>query len=158
MTDASFEDGAEQPLRLIAADAEDLQVLSSLVQDAVFPISETKWEPGKRRFTILLNRFRWEDRQAAQAQARPVERVQSVLAIGDVTRLSRQGVDPADRDLVLSLLSLSWEPGDDGTGALTLTLSGDGAIRCDVECLNIEVSDVSRPYAAPSGQTPSHPQ
>ena len=38
--DAKFEDGVERPLRLIAVDAEDLQVLSALVQDAVFPASK----------------------------------------------------------------------------------------------------------------------
>ena len=38
--DARFEDGDEQPLRLIAYEAEDLQVISALVQDAVFPVTE----------------------------------------------------------------------------------------------------------------------
>ena len=41
-------------------DAEDLAVLSSLVQDAVFPASEMRWDRGKRRFALLLNRVRWE--------------------------------------------------------------------------------------------------
>ena len=40
MSDARFEDGAEQPLRLMAQDADDLAVLSALLQDAVFPIIE----------------------------------------------------------------------------------------------------------------------
>ena len=35
MTDARFQDGGEGPLRLIAQDAEDLKVISTLVQDAV---------------------------------------------------------------------------------------------------------------------------
>ena len=35
MTDARFQDGGEEPLRLVAQDADDLKVLSSLVQDAL---------------------------------------------------------------------------------------------------------------------------
>ena len=35
MTDAKFEDGGEGPLRLVAQDAEDLKVISTLIQDAV---------------------------------------------------------------------------------------------------------------------------
>ena len=38
--DARFEDGRESPLNLGAQDTDDLQVISSLCQDAVFPITE----------------------------------------------------------------------------------------------------------------------
>jgi len=61
VTDASFEDGAERPLRLMARDKEDLQVLSALIQDAIFPATEMTWDRKARRFALLLNRFRWED-------------------------------------------------------------------------------------------------
>ena len=37
MSDARFEDGGDKALRLKAMDGEDLTVLSSLAQDAVFP-------------------------------------------------------------------------------------------------------------------------
>ncbi|WP_108263429.1 DUF2948 family protein [Mangrovicoccus ximenensis] len=157
MTDARFEDGGEQPLRLLAADEDDLKVVSALVQDAVLPAAEMTWEPKARRFSLLLNRFRWEDRTAAERAGRPVERVQSVLTVGDVRKVSSQGVDRKDADLVLSLLSLGFEPGEDGQGALVLTFAGDGALRLEVECLDVLLSDVTRPYAAPSGKVPHHP-
>ncbi len=66
MTDARFEDGGERPLNLGAQDADDLGVISALVQDAVFPITEMSFRRGKRQFALLLNRFRWEDRDAAE--------------------------------------------------------------------------------------------
>jgi CubicO group peptidase (beta-lactamase class C family) len=53
MADARFEDATEAPLHLVARDAEDLAVLSALVQDAVFPISEMRWQKGQRRFALL---------------------------------------------------------------------------------------------------------
>ena len=37
MTDARFEDARETPLNLGAIEAEDLKVISALVQAAVFP-------------------------------------------------------------------------------------------------------------------------
>ena len=66
------------------------------------------------------------------------------------------GFDRADKDLVLSLLSLDFAPGDDGTGRLTLTLAGDGAIALEVEALEVRLDDVTRPYRAPSGRVPRH--
>jgi hypothetical protein len=108
--DARFEDGGEKALRLKALEAEELPVIASLVQDAVFPGSEMTWDRRGRRFALLLNRFRWEDRRAP-------ERVQSVLTIEDATKVASQGVERGDGDTVLSLLTLAWEPGEDGTGA-----------------------------------------
>lgn len=156
MTDARFEDGAEQPLRLVAQETADLQVLSALLQDAVFPATEMRFSPRTREFALLLNRFRWEDKTAASRQNRGFERVQSVLVVRDVLGVSSQGIDRTDKDMVLSLLSLDFTPGEDGTGHLVLTLAGDGAIRLSVECLDLQLKDVTKPYLAPSGKAPEH--
>jgi len=156
MTDARFQDGGEEPLRLVAQDAEDLKVLSSLVQDAVLPVTELKYDAKRRRFAALLNRFRWEDRAEAERVGRAYERVRSVLLVEDVRKVQSFGFDRSDKDLVLSVLSISFEPGEDGTGRLTLVLAGDGAIALDVEALEVRLDDVTRPYRAPSGKVPRH--
>ncbi len=155
--DARFEDGGEQPLRLKALGAEDLPVISALVQDAVFPVTEMVWDRSKRRFALLLNRFRWEDKPAAERRGRAFERVQSVLAVEDVMAVRTQGIDRADKDTVLSLLSLAFQPGEDGAGRIELTLAGDGAIAIEVEALEVTLRDVTRPYVAPSRKAPGHP-
>lgn len=156
--DARFEDGGDKPLRLMAVDAGDLEVISTLVQDAVFPASEMSWSAKRREFALLLNRFRWEDREIAQSRGRAVERVQSVLIFGDVAKVQSQGIERGDPDLVLSLLSVSWEPGEDGTGRALLTLAGDGVIALDMETIDAKLQDVTRPYAAPSKKSPGHPE
>lgn len=156
MADARFEDGDEAPLNLIAQDADDVWVISALVQDAVLPVTELKWDRKSRRFAALLNRFRWEDRAAATAAGRAAERVQSLLVIGDVTAVQSQGIDRSDKDMVLSLLSLDWQAGPDGTGRVVLVLAGDGAVAVEVEALDIALRDVTRPYLAPSGKVPQH--
>ncbi|MGR3363484.1 MAG: DUF2948 family protein [Maritimibacter harenae] len=156
--DARFEDGGDRPLRLMAVDADDLGVISALAQDAVFPASEMTWHPKAREFALLLNRFRWEDAEAASKRNRPVERVQSVLLFGDVEKVQSQGVTKGDPDVVMSLLSISFEPGEDGTGRVILTLAGDGAIALDVETIDARLQDVTRPYVAPSRKKPDHPE
>ena len=154
--DAKFEDGDEKPLRLRAEDAEDLQVISALTQDAIFPITEMKWEASRRRFSLLINRFRWEDKALAELRGRAVERVQAVLVFDDVMKVSSQGVERAESDMVLSLLAVEFEAGEDGTGRVILTLAGDGALALDVEAVSVTLQDVTRPYIAPSGKAPDH--
>lgn len=154
--DARFEDGGDKPLNLGALDAEDLKVLSTLTQDAVFPATEMQWIPGERRFAVLLNRFRWEDLQTAKARKRVVERVQSLLVIDNVTHVASQGVARGDEDTILSLLSVAYTPGDDADGVIELMLAGDGGIRLQVEALEVSLRDVTRPYGAPSKSAPHH--
>jgi hypothetical protein len=156
MSDARFEDGREAPLNLGALEADDLKVISALAQDAVFTAPAMTWRPGQRRFGLLLNRLRWEDVEAARQRGRPVERVQSLLVIDNVLGVASNGLDRRDTDLVLSLLAVDWNPGEDAAGELHLVLAGDGAIRLRVEALEVTLKDVTRPYAAPSGKVPDH--
>ena len=156
--DARFEDGGESPLRLKAEEPADVEVLAALVQDAVFPATEMTWQAKNRRFALLLNRFRWEDQQTAARSGRAVERVQSVLAFDDVAGVQSQGVTRGDADTILSLLTLTFEPGEDGAGRMVMTLAGDGGIALAVEAVNVTLQDVTRPYIAPSRKTPEHPE
>jgi hypothetical protein len=155
--DARFEDGAEKPLRLKAQDSDDLVAISTVLQDAVLPVSEMQWQREARRFGMLANRFRWEDADAAEASKRPVERVQAVVVFDSVLKVRSSGIDLKDKEQVISVLSMTFEAGEDGAGTVVLTLAGDGAIALDVECVEVTLADVTRPYKAPSGKVPSHP-
>lgn len=154
MTDAGFEDGADRPLALIAHEADDLPVLSALLQDAVFPLHELAYVRPRRRFAILLSRFRWEDRARAEAMGRSYERVQSLLVVHDVLGVRSTGFDPSAKDAVLALLGIDFAPTSEGAGRLTLTLSGGGAIALEVEALDASLRDVTRPHLAKS--VPDH--
>jgi len=154
--DATFEEGREAPLHLVARDDEDLDVLRTLTQDAVFPITEMRWDARRRRFVVLLNRFRWEDKTTAEMRGRAYERVQSLLVVDNVERVASQGIHRDDADTILSLLDMVFEQDDAPAGELTLVLAGDGAMRLEVEALEVTLKDVTRPYAAPSKSAPSH--
>ncbi|WP_282128480.1 DUF2948 family protein [Roseobacter litoralis] len=155
MTDARFEDGREAPLNLGAVDAEDLKVMASLTQDAVFPATEMRWDKAAQRFALLLNRFRWEE---GTARAMSPERVQSVLAFDTVTAVASSGIDRGDKDTILSVLTIEFVVADAPSGHIVITLAGDGAIRLEVEAIEATLKDVTKPYLAPSKTTPSHPE
>lgn len=155
--DARFADADPRPMALKAEDEADLRIISSLVQDAILPASEVSYDPQARRLALLLNRFRWEDAEQARAEGRGFERVRALLVVNDVLELRSDGID-RDGDMVLELLALSWKPGEDGTGRLSLEFAGDGTLAAEVECINLDLRDVTRPYLAPSGKAPSHPE
>lgn len=148
--DATFEDGAEQPIRLRGESTDDLTVIASLTQDAILPESEISWLPRENRFGLLLNRYRWENK------SKDAERVQTVLVFDSVINARTNGVNANDKDQILSLLDITFAAGDDGAGTLTLVLAGDGEIALDVECIDIILQDATRPYIAPSKSQPKH--
>lgn len=150
MADARFEDGEDRPLFLGAEDADDLRVISALAQDAVLPITEMRYRPARRQFLLLINRFRWED------GARTAERVRALLVFEGVMTVRTQGIDRSDRDTVLSILSLDWAAGPDGSGTLNIILAGDGAVALEMEAVDATLRDVTRPYLAASGRAPRH--
>jgi len=154
--DAGFNDALDRPLNLGAQDAEDLQVISSLTQDAVLTVDDLKWSRAERQVVFLLKRFRWEDVELAKQQGRDPERVQSLLVIQNATGLASQGIDRKQADIVLSLMSVEFSGAEDGVGDLILTFSGDGALKVQVDGLDVALRDVTRPYVAPSKQVPNH--
>ncbi|MEM7743208.1 MAG: DUF2948 family protein [Pseudomonadota bacterium] len=156
MNDARYEDAvfSDRPLRIAATDPDDISVISALIQDAVGLAGEVAWLRRRRRVVLLVNRFRWEDHEVAARQGRAFERVRTALVFDDVLAMRSLGLDPADKDTVYALLSLTFEPGEDGTGRVVMTLAGDGELALEVEALDARLIDLTRPWVAQGA--PSH--
>ena len=148
---ASFEDVSFKPLRLVAFTVDDLEVISTMTQDAVFPSSEMILNSEKRRFAILLNRYLWEKNKSKNA-----ERAQAVLAFEDVKNVQTQNINKSDNNIALCLLNISFKAEEDGMGTIQIILSGGGKIRLQVEALEVSLRDVTQPYLAPSRLIPHH--
>ena len=146
--DARFEDAADQPLRLTAESAEDLKVMAALAQDAVGKVGDGVFMPKKRRFVLQMNRFRWEDKAAAERAKRPYERVRSALTLENVSAVRARGVDAFDREAVWALLDIAFDPGADGAGVVRLVLSGGSEIAVSVEAIDASLADLTRPWEA----------
>ena len=69
-------------LTLAAEDAEDLEIISARLQDAVAPLKDLVYLPKKRRFAALFNRFKWEDkRRSANLRVRSLLHFDGVLSV-----------------------------------------------------------------------------
>ena len=126
------------PLRLLAHDADDLQVISAALQDAVVRLAEIVYAPLARTVTIPLTRFRWE----AEAE----ERVQAAIQFGDVLAFKVRGMDPRARDAACSLLAIEFAPEAPPGGGVVLLFAGCGDLRLDVECIDAALIDISEPW------------
>ncbi|WP_084396206.1 DUF2948 family protein [Henriciella aquimarina] len=143
-----------RPLRLIAEDADDLTVISASVQDAVTKAENFRYEARKHRFSIELNRFRWEEAVGAK-KAEPKARVRSLLAFDGVLNVKALGISRADPEMVYSLLNITFEPASEPPGGtVTLLFAGDGELALEVEALDVTLLDSD--YEWTTRRTPSH--
>ncbi len=129
-----------EDLKLIALDPEDLRVLSCHLQDAVIRVGDMAFLSKEMRFAAIANRFDWE--QAAKIDDATYRRRRSGLRFERVKSAKLHGFDLSQKDVVLELLALTFEPAEEPSGALTLLFAGGGAIRLEVECIEAELRDL----------------
>lgn len=135
-----------KPLRLLAHDPEDLEIISAAMQDAVVKVGDITYEQRARRLTIALNRYRWE--------AGGGERIRSGLQFGGVLNVQARKIRRGAKEAVLELLAMTFTPGEAPGGVVTLSFAGDGDLRVTVECVEAVLADVSQPWPTP--RTPEH--
>jgi len=133
------------PLRLIAFDSEDLQVVSAHVQDALARVGDMAWLPEQDRFVLGLSRFDWIGAERGQC-----ERAVASLQFERVKTVRQNGVPQREPNRVLNLLAIAFEPTDAPAGHVLLTFSGGAALQLEVECLEAHLRDLGPRWTAKS--------
>ncbi len=127
------------PVKFIAIDCEDLDVVSTHLQDAAVKVADVLWRPQEKRLVIGLDRFDW---LSAQGDRPELRRCRSALRFERVLACKCRHVQPTGKDTVLNLLAVEFEETDAPAGVVTLLFSGEGALRLEVECLEAELVDL----------------
>ena len=133
-----------EPLRLLAEDADDLQIISAALQDAILRPVDIVWEKSARTLTIAFSRFCWECGET---------RVMCAMQFGDVLAVKSRRLSRSP-DASLELLALDFIPTDAPGGKVILMFAGGGDLRIDVECLDAVVTDISERW--PARVAPTH--
>lgn len=140
-------------LRLFTEEAEDLKIIAAAVQDSVVKAGNLKYEQKQRRFTLEINRYRWETAPTRKGQ--PGERVRAILGFDGVMAVKTRGITKADPELILSLLNIEFAPDAEPPGGkVTLLFAGDGELELTVEALDATLLDSD--YVWPTRNAPSH--
>jgi hypothetical protein len=145
-----------EELKLIALDKDDIEVVSAHVQDALVNIADVFWQPRERRFVMALNRFDWMNAVDANGakvigktdNAPDYRRCRTALRFERVNACKCRGLDQTDKQATLNLLAVEFAERNSPAGTVTLTFSGGGAIRLEVECLEAELADLGEVFTA----------
>ena len=136
---------APDQLKFAVLDEEDLEVVSTHLQDAVLKVADVLWRPAEKRVVVALNRFDWEGAQAERPEYR---RRRSALRFERVLSCKCRSLDPAGKDAILNLLTVEFAETDTPSGVVSLIFSGGGELRLEVECLEAELVDLGPVWGA----------
>lgn len=134
-------------VKLTALDAEDLEVMSAHMQDAVIRSEDITFVKSARKFALIANRFAWE-------QPGLRERRRTGLHFDRILSVKSRRITLGENDLILALLALRFEPGEAPSGAIVLEFSGGGAIRLEAEVIEARLEDLGPAWDA--ANIPSH--
>lgn len=145
-----------KPLKLIALDNEDLDIISAHLQDAVIRVGDIARLTREKRFVLLLNRFAWEnvDPQAPPEQCH-YERRRAALHFERVESVRCRNIRQDLPDGVLNLLAVRFSGTDSPAGVVDLIFSSDAVIRLEVECLEARLCDLGPVWTTDC--CPGHP-
>ena len=128
-------------LRLQALDTEDLAIISAQMQDAVLLAGDMSYDPKRKQFVMLANRFAWDDADTPQ-------RRRTGLHFDRVLGVRTLNMSHLEKDEVLSLLSVTFAELDAPSGEVLLAFAEGATIRLAVECLECQMTDLGPAWAA----------
>ena len=137
-------------LKLVALDTDDLEVVSTHVQDSIVKVDDILWRPAEKRVVVVVNRFDWENAQSGAQYRRRL----AALRFERVNAFKARNVKPSDKDRVLNLLTVEFEGSDAPAGRVTFIFSGGAALQLEVECLECELADLGPVWA--TAACPAH--
>ena len=130
-----------KPLKLKAHDPVDLEVISALLQDAIVPGTNFHYDAPEKTFTLLVNRFCWEDSSERLNHKKVYERILCCLQFHHVDNVQHQNLDPKNPDEHYNLLSFEGITSD----TVILTFSGNSKIKLivrEISCLVTDLEDM----------------
>jgi hypothetical protein len=140
-----------EPVKFVALDRDDLEVVSAHLQDALVKVADVVWRPKEQRLVVGLDRFDW---LAADGTTPELRRCRSALRFERVNCCKCRNVNPAGKDAVLNLLAVEFSETDAPAGVVSLIFSGGAVLRLEVECLEAELADLGPSW--PAAARPVH--
>lgn len=137
-------------LKLIGMDAEDLEVISSYVQDALLYVKDIDFLANDKQLNLAINRCQNEDTVGKNR----VKRCHAGLVFSHVDNIQVLNIDRARPEQILSLLDIEFKPTENPAGIIELIFADEATIRLDVNCLEVHLADIGETWM--SEAKPNH--
>jgi hypothetical protein len=139
-----------EPLKIVAKDIEDLDIILTLLQDALIPVVSVVFDKEQKTMTFLTNRFCWEIPENTQDD---YYRVHSGLLFYNIEGVHEKNIDQTNKKRILSFLAAKVEVVDNARH-IYLFFSDDACIRMTVSDIKCILADIDEPWSTQT--VPNH--
>ena len=124
-----------KPLKIMAHDSEDLDVLSVFMQDAIIPLTGMDFDKQAGVFKVCASRFRWDLKLKGSQSA---ERTHAGVSFHTVESVAFRGFSRSENQChSLELLAIRYDD-----PYIYLVFAADAQIRLTVKEINVRLKDV----------------
>lgn len=135
-------------MKLLAETPEGLTILSAALQDAIVRVGDIHFDRNGNSMVLIANRYCHETDKPT--------RIKAGLGLHNVLSAKMKGINRADPDAFLVLLSIDFTPSEAPPGGqISLIFAGGGEISLAAECLEVRLVDIQN--ERPTKSVPLHP-
>ncbi len=115
-------------LQLAISDADDIAVLSSLMQDCLLSLCDMQYIKTDKILAMIVNRFCWEDIDD-NCHIGGYHRTHSILYFNNIDGIKTRNIDINNKDAIHNLLAINY---DDISNIIDFNFAGGGEIRLNI--------------------------
>ena len=131
-------------LKLIGRNEEDLNIISTYLQDSVVAVKDMLFLKKNRIFIMILNRFMWEnvDKEVLKKN----KRVKCAIKFEEVIKVQSKNINQKNKNKILEYLAIKSCSISDNFFKIKIFFSGGGVITVNSEIIEVFLNDLGKPW------------
>ena len=127
-------------LKLIGRNEEDLNIISTYLQDSVVAVKDMLFLKKNRIFIMILNRFMWEnvDKEVLKKN----KRVKCAIKFEEVIKVQSKNINQKNKNKPLEYLAMECDSDNVGNKKISIFFSGNSAITIISEVVEVVMNDL----------------
>ena len=131
-------------LKLLGKNQEDLNIISSYLQDSILIVKDIVFLKQNRTFIMMVNRFMWED--VEKGVFRQNKRIRGAVKFEDVLKVKSKNINQKNKNKPLECLAIKSDKIFDETYQIKIFFSGNSIITIISEVIEVVMHDLGEPW------------
>jgi len=131
-------------LQLIGKNQEDLQIISTYLQDSIVTVKDMVFLKKNRTFIIIVNRFMWEDLEKDVFKKN--KRTRCAIRFEEVLGVKSKNINQKNNEKNLECLAIESHLVNEQGYEINIFFAGDSIITIIVEAIEVLMRDIGKPW------------
>ena len=137
-------ESVKKNLKLIGKNKEDLEIISSYIQDSIVSIGDMVFLEKNRIFLMIINRFMWED--VEKKISKQIKRIRCAIKFEEVLKVKSKKIDQKNKNTTLECLAIKCNEILNKNYEIIFFFSGQGVITLIAESIEVVLHDLGEAW------------